>query len=90
MTTAHLAPHEIWMLRVGFSYALEALWREIGGNIHMWNEVDLLRNTVCLLPGDQPPCVKDRFAFFAQTVRLSREQTDQLRGHIFKTGDARS
>jgi hypothetical protein len=83
-----LAAHEIWMLRVGFSYALEALWREIEpGNYagrFFETEIQTLRTSSRLIQSKQPQCVKDRFAYFTQTIRLSPTQTEQFRSFVFE------
>lgn len=87
-SVGNLNRQTIWQLRVGFSYALEALWREIerGGPrnaLHIL-EPEWLRNSTKLLRYNQPQSVKDRFAFFTQTARLSREQTERFRDAVFE------
>lgn len=85
-----LKPHEIWMLRIGLSYAFEALWLSLDGPVPLRfeAEIDTLRTSMRLLPSEhQPPCVLDRFAYYAQTIRLSREQTQQLRDAVFEKSE---
>lgn len=88
-----LKPHEIWMLRVGFSFALEALYQELKdpppGADWLLDIVVVLRMSQHRLGLSKlmPPCVRDRFAFFTQTIRLSREQTDQFRDAIFESDE---
>lgn len=75
---------ELWRLRVGLSYALSALCREIGlgETIHA---VDKLRHDPnTRLSANQPPSVRDRFAFFCQTARLTRDEVEELRATTFE------
>lgn len=81
-----LTPQELWMLRIGFSYALEALWRELGSLIEddwLMNLFVALRTSQFRVKRNQPVCVRDRFAYFTQTVHLRRDEVEQLRSYIF-------
>ena len=80
-----------WHLRVGFSYALEALYWEIGEfdrhntNVRCNEIINELRNRVSYrMPAEQPPSVRDRFAVYTQNLRLPREDIEHLRAAIFE------
>ena len=82
-----IVPRRLYELRVGFSYALEALfldlhWDDLPEEIQ--GVAERVRTTNWRLAAAQPPCVRDRFAVYAQTLRLSREETEALRDHLFE------
>jgi len=71
---------------VGFSYAMECVCREAG--VDLIQEARQLRHGADVrLAAEQPPCVRDRFAFYTQTLRLTRPEIEHLRAAIFETED---
>lgn len=72
----------LWHLRIGFGFALEALGREVDSALFQLNAETVLAGLK--IKGDPFGGVKDRFARFTQDCRLTPTEVDTFRDEVFE------